>query len=97
MGSREFKLGKWVSNCHAKSILLKVPHCDLASSVSEIDLGSQPFPDFMALELVWDTEKNKFLVNLREFVRRQLGKWRVSLRDGLISWEWRRRSSLGLD
>ena len=45
MESRGFKLRKWVSNCHAKSILLKVPRCDLASSMSEIDLESQPLPD----------------------------------------------------
>ena len=50
MESRGFKLRKWVSNCHAKSILLKVPRCDLASSVSEIDLGSQPLPDSKALD-----------------------------------------------
>ena len=48
MESRGFKLRKWVSNCHAKSILLKVPRCDLASSVSEIDLGSQPLPNSKA-------------------------------------------------
>ena len=49
MESRGFKLRKWVSNCHAKSILLKVPRSDLASSVSEIDLGSQPLPNSKAL------------------------------------------------
>ena len=55
MESRGFKLRNWVSNCHAKSILLKVPRCDLASSVSEIDPGSQPLPDSKALGLIWDT------------------------------------------
>ena len=76
MESRGFKLRKWVSNCHAKSILLKVPRCDLASSVSEIDLGSQPLPDSKALGLVWNTEKDILLINLREFceasTRRQM-------------------------
>ena len=28
---------------------------DLAPSLSEIDLGSQPLPDSKTLELVWDT------------------------------------------
>ena len=69
MESGGFKLHKWVSNCHAKSILLKVPRCDLVSSVSEIDLGLQPLPDSKALGLVWDTEKDTHLVNLHEFWR----------------------------
>ena len=69
--SRRFKLLKWVSNCHAKSILLKVPRCDLASSVSENDLGSQPLPDSKALGLLRDTEKDILLINL-SFVRRPL-------------------------
>ena len=76
MESRGFKLRKWVSNCCAKSILTKVPRCNLALSVSKIDLGSQPLPDSKALELVWDTEQDRLLVNFREFceasTRRQM-------------------------
>ena len=87
MESREFRLRKWVSNCHAKSILLKVPRYDLASSVSEIDLGSQPLPDSKALELVWDTEKDILLINLREFceasTRRQIASQLTSQFDSL--------------
>ena len=94
-----FKLRKWVSYGHAKSILLNVPRCGLVSSVSEIDLGSQPLPDSTALGLVRDTEKDKLLVNLREFceasTRRQLASQLAS--QFLIPWKRRRRSSLGLD
>ena len=76
MESRGFKLRKWVSNCCAKSILTKVPRCDLAPSVSKIDLGSQPLPDSKALGLVWDTEPDRLVVNFREFceasTRRQM-------------------------
>ena len=85
--SRGFKLRKWVSNCHAKSILLKVPRCDLASSVSEIDLGSQPLPDSKALGLVWNTEKDILLINLLEFceasARRQMASQLASQFDPL--------------
>ena len=87
MESCGFKLRKWVSNCHAKSILLKVPRCDLASSVSEIDLGSQPLPDSKALGLVWNTEKDILLINLREFceasTRRQMASQLASQFDPL--------------
>ena len=87
MESRGFKLRKSVSNCHAQSILLKVPRCDLASSVSEIDLGSQPLPDSKVLGLVWDTEKDILLINLREFceasTRRQMASQLASQFDPL--------------
>ena len=46
--SRGFKLRKWVTNGHAKSVLLQVPQCDHAPSVSKIDTGSQPLPDSTA-------------------------------------------------
>ena len=40
------------------------------------NLGSQPLPDSKALGLVWDTEKDILLINLREFceasTRRQM-------------------------
>ena len=78
---------KWVSNCHAKSILLKVRRCDLASSVNEIDRGLQPLSDSKALGLVWDTEMDKLLVNLREFcvasTRRQMASHLASQFDPL--------------
>ena len=35
--------------------------------MSEIDLGSQPLPNSKALGLVWNTEKDILLINLREF------------------------------
>ena len=38
--SRGFKLRKWVANLHAKEILSHVPHCDLATDFSLVDLGS---------------------------------------------------------
>ena len=87
MESRGFKLRKWVSNCQTKSILLKVPRCDLAPSVIEIDLGLRPLPDSNALGLVWDTEKDKLLVKLREFceasTRRQMASQLASQFDPL--------------
>ena len=71
-----FKLRKWVSKRCAKSILTKVPCCDLAP-LSEIDLRSQLLPDSKALELVWNIEQDRLLVNyIREFceesTRRQM-------------------------
>ena len=87
MESRGFKLRKWVSNCCAKSILTKVPRCDLAPSVSKIDLGSQPLPDSKTLGLVWDTEQDRLLVNFREFceasTRRQMASQLASQFDPL--------------
>ena len=62
-----FKLRKWVANCHAKEILSCMPQCDLASGVSEVDLGSDPLLDFKTLGLTWDPENDKFLVNIKEF------------------------------
>ena len=66
--SRGFQLRKWVANSHAKSVLYNIPQCDLAASVSEIDLGSQPLPDSTALGLVWDTQQDKLRVHCREFI-----------------------------
>ena len=62
--SRGFKLRKWVANCHAKEILSGVPQCNLATGVSEVDLGSDPPPDSETLGLTWDPENNKFRVNI---------------------------------
>ena len=44
-----FKLRKWVTNGHAKSVLLQVPQCDHAPSVSKINIESQPLPDSTVL------------------------------------------------
>ena len=49
--SRGFKLRKWVTNGHAKSVLRQVPQCDHAPSIGKIDIGSQPLPDSTALGL----------------------------------------------
>ena len=43
--SRGFKLRKWVTNGHAKSVLRQVPQYDHAPSIGKIDIGSQPLPD----------------------------------------------------
>ena len=55
--------------------------------MSKIDLGSQPLTNFKDLGLVWDTEKDKFFVNLREFceasTRRQIVSQRASHFDSL--------------
>ena len=37
--SRGFKLRKWMTNGHAKSVLLQVPLCDHAPSVGRLTLG----------------------------------------------------------
>ena len=65
--SRGFKLRKWVANCHAKEILSCVPQCDLATGVTEVDLGSDPLPDSKTLGLTWDPENDKFRVTIKEF------------------------------
>ena len=54
--SRDFTLRKRASNSHAKPVLQHVPICDRASSVSKIDIGTQPSPYFSALGLRWDPE-----------------------------------------
>ena len=65
--SRGLKVRKWVANCQAKEILSCVPQCDLATGVSEVDLGSDPLPDFKKLGLTWNPENDKFRVNIKEF------------------------------
>ena len=49
LSSIGFKLRKWVANCHAKEILSCVHLCNLATGVSEVDLGSEPLPDSKTL------------------------------------------------
>ena len=56
--SRGFRLCKWSANHLAKPVLLSIPKCDLGSNVREYDLGSNPMPDFKALCLIWDLEKD---------------------------------------
>ena len=67
--NRGFKLRKWVANFHAKEILSCVPQCDLVTGVSEVDLGSDPLPDSKTLGLTWDSENDKFCVNISEFCK----------------------------
>ena len=55
-GSRGFKLRKWITSRHAESILSRVPKCELAPCIREIDLGSGSMPDFKALGLIRDPE-----------------------------------------
>ena len=66
--SRGFKLRKWVTNGHAKSVLRQVPQCDYASSIGKIDIGSQPLPDSTALGLSWDPESDTLKISGRTFV-----------------------------
>ena len=61
--SRGIKLQKWVTNGHAKSVLLQVPQCDHAPSVGKIDIGSQPLPDSTALGLSWDPESDTLKID----------------------------------
>ena len=63
-----FRLRKWVANSHAKEILESVPHCDLASCLDEVDLGtSEPLPNSKTLGLTWDPQNDKLCVNGKEF------------------------------
>jgi len=55
---RGFKLHKWVANEQSKSILLKVPQCDLRTNIREIDFVAKPMPDSTALGLLWDIEND---------------------------------------
>ena len=66
--SRGFKLRKWVTNDHAKSVFHQVPQCDHASSVGRIDIGSQPLPDSTALGLSWDSESDMLKISGRTLV-----------------------------
>ena len=60
--SRGFKLRKWIANCGAKSILSNIPNSDLASSISNIDIGSHPLPEAKALGVRWDVENDQISV-----------------------------------
>ena len=66
--SRGFRLRKWVTNSHAKPVLLRVPQCDRATSVGRIDIGSHPLPDSSALGLVWDPEGDTLRIGGKKFV-----------------------------
>ena len=66
--SRGFKLRKWVTNGHAKSVLRQVPQCNHAPSIGKIDIGSQPLPDSTALGLSWDPESDTLKISGRKFV-----------------------------
>ena len=74
--SRGYKLLKWVSNSDSKLVLTGIPKSDLGLNIREIDLGSQPMPDFKALGLVWGVENDKLSVIKRNLLdistRRQM-------------------------
>ena len=67
--SRGFKLRKWVTNGHTKSVLLQVPQCHHAPSVGKIDIGSQPLPDSTALGLSLDQESDTVKFGGRTFIK----------------------------
>ena len=83
--SRGFKLRKWVTNGHAKSVLRQVPQCDHAPSIGKIDIGSQSLPDSTTLGLSWDPESDTLKISGRTFVEAAT-RWRVSLRVNLTLW-----------
>jgi len=70
--SRGFKLRKWVTNSHAKSVLHQVPQCDHAATVGRIDIGSQPLPDSSALGLAWDPESDTLRISGQATTRREM-------------------------
>ena len=65
---RGFSLHKWAANLFTKQILLQISRCDLATCVREVDLGSDPLPNYSALGLTWDTESDVLLVRCCNFV-----------------------------
>ena len=65
--NRGFKLRKWVANPHSINILHDVPLCDLASSLTAVDLGSDPLPKSKTLGLKWDAQNDVLRVNCKEF------------------------------
>ena len=66
-GSRGFKLRKWVANCHSVQILQNAPHCDLATSLTNVDIGSEPLPNSKTLGLAWALQNDILRVNCKEF------------------------------
>ena len=72
--SRGLKIRKWVANCHAKEILSGVTQGDLATSVCEVDRGSDPLPDCNSVGLTWDPEKDKFRVVCVWFAKNFFGQ-----------------------
>ena len=86
-----------MANCHAKEILSCVPQCDLATDVTEVDLGSDPLPDSKTLGLTWDPENDKFRVTIKEVfnaaTRREMSSQLASQFDPLVNLECRQRES----
>ena len=66
-GSRGFRLRKWVANRHSINILTNIPHCDLVTCFTEVDLGSNPLPNSETLGLRWDPQNDVLRVNCKEF------------------------------
>ena len=44
-----------------------VPHCDLAASLTNVDIGSEPLPNSKTLGLAWDPQNDVLRVNRKEF------------------------------
>ena len=90
-GSRGFKLRKWVANCHSVQNLKNVPHCDLATSLTNVDIGSEPLPNSKTLGLVWDPQNDILRVNCEEIskatTRREMASQLASQFDplGIVS------------
>ena len=86
--SRGLKLRKWVTNGHAKSVLLQVSQYDHAPSVGKIDTGSQLLPDSTALGLSWDPESDTLKIGGCTFVeaatRREMARQLESQFDLLV-------------
>ena len=89
-GSCGFKLRKWVANCHSVQILKNVPHCDLATSLTNVDIGIEPLPNSKTLGLAWDPQNDILRVNCKEFsktTRREMASQLASQFDplGIVS------------
>ena len=91
-GSCGFILRKWVANCHSVQILKNVPHCDLATSLTNVDIGSEPLPKSETLGLAWDPQNDILrVINCKEFskatTRREMASQLVSQFDplGIVS------------
>ena len=64
--NRGFKLRKWISNSCAKAILTEIPQCDLAPSISEVNIGAEPIPGSKTLGVIWDVENDKLKVSFNK-------------------------------
>ena len=58
---------KWVANYHCAQILKNVPHCDLATSLTNVDIGSELLPNSKTLGIAWDLQNDILCVTCKEF------------------------------